>query len=37
MLNYKLSKLLSFNLKCGLLADYGIYHHKNYEVTVELT
>lgn len=37
ILNYKLSKLLSLKPKCGLLTDYGIYHHKNYKVTAELT
>lgn len=37
ILNYKLSKLMSLNLKCSFLADYSIYHNKNYKVTVELT
>lgn len=37
ILNYKLCKLMSLNLKCSFLADYSIYHNKNYKVTAELT
>lgn len=28
---------MSLNLKCSFLADYSIYHNKNYKVTAELT